>query len=518
MRNFNIFTSVISDPFFRATTPVTVGVVTMYTSDFNISVLGCTEQYQFCNGDLCNAPDGLGVLTSDTMERELKMNPVQLATFRLLWRSAYIARIANQLFLLQDDVLQAKDRSFGPMDFATVLPPNQWLIEVGGLFNASLAMLQDLVSLHSSPANLQISQSTSYDDFVIKETMPADVSVCASTKIRSQAFYSFSSAKLAVVVLFAFMGMLLGNCAPQLASATRRRRAYWRKRLSGGLDPRTRPAINGSPLKLMPSWLPDDDESASTVKPTSLSNVLSFLRRTPKRFSLSNTSSLPIVPPPYSAQEWAATDILPLLRTALETNGVAGWTTANGGEYYPVRVDPEHFSLPWMPPEEKPAQSTSSSAPLSATKRRQEQRRKKLEAHEQRRRQNQRQRQAATSRQRGRRDDTIESDGWDAGEDDIVIYREREKPSSREKGRTFYVEDVARPSRSASASTLASNGTGGDGLVVSPVSPPAAAKAWPPTLAEFKKVSVTNRTFPQRIGEGELRRIESNRGIKGMIG
>ena len=101
-------------------------------------------------------------------------------------------------------------------------------------------------------------------------------------------------------------------------------------------------------------------------------------------------------------------------------------------------------------------------------------------------------------------------------EDDIVMYREK-GASFREKDRTFYVGDVAHRSRSVSASTLASSGDS-DSLAVTPVSTAPAATNCPPTLGEFKKVSVTNRTFPQRIDEGELRRMESNRGIKGMMG
>jgi hypothetical protein len=519
LRNAGIFTSVISDPWFRATTPEPIGAISLYTSDFDISVLGCTEQYQFCNGaDRCTAPAGLSVLTPDTMTSRLGMNPMQVATFNVLWRIAYTARIFNQLFLLQDDVLQAKDRSYGPMDFSTSLPPNQWQIEVGALFNASLAMLQDLVPLHSSPADLQISQSMTYDDFVIKESTPADVQVCAATKIRSQAFYSFSSAGLACVTLLAAMGMLLGNFAPQIASATRRRRTLWRERLVG-LNPRLRSGLAGRPLKTAQSWSPDDDDSATTAAPTLSSRFFSFFRRG-QRSSFDSPESLPSIPPPYAAREWAATDILPLLRTALENNGVTGWTATDIGASFPVRVsgvDPEQFTLPWMPPEEKQQRSASSSS-LSATKRRQEQHRKKLEAHERRRQQRQQQQQthnrrAPNTARRRQLDDYLESNGLDG--DDIVIYHEKSE-STREKDRTFYVEDLTQGSRSASASTLASNG--GDSLVVSPISPPAAAAVWPPTFGEFKKVSVTNKTFPQRIDEGELRRIESSRGIKGMIG
>jgi hypothetical protein len=45
------YTDTVLDPWFKSTTNFSLGTANLWRADMTLAVLGCTEQYQFCNTD-----------------------------------------------------------------------------------------------------------------------------------------------------------------------------------------------------------------------------------------------------------------------------------------------------------------------------------------------------------------------------------------------------------------------------------------------------------------------------------
>jgi hypothetical protein len=63
LRNRAMYTNPVNDPFFKSTSHRADYSAKFFTSDLTAGVLGCIEQYQFCNGNVkCTALDTSGPL------------------------------------------------------------------------------------------------------------------------------------------------------------------------------------------------------------------------------------------------------------------------------------------------------------------------------------------------------------------------------------------------------------------------------------------------------------------------
>jgi hypothetical protein len=128
LHNRALYTDAVLDPWFKSTTNITFGAANLSKADMTLSVLGCVEQYQFCNTEKnCTK---LGPLQGMNREEVVKIgyNPTQLATFDLVWAMVFGMRLFNIIFFLQDNVLLAKDKTYGDFSLSPVLPENQWQI------------------------------------------------------------------------------------------------------------------------------------------------------------------------------------------------------------------------------------------------------------------------------------------------------------------------------------------------------------------------------------------------------
>lgn len=127
MQNYAHYANPVYDPFFKATKHRTDASAAFFSSDLVTGVIGCTEQYTFCNGQSrCTVFDALGKFTADSVANSLKYNPAQRALFDMMWHTAYNTRIFNIVFMLQGNVLLAKDLIYGVFGISSGLPDNQW--------------------------------------------------------------------------------------------------------------------------------------------------------------------------------------------------------------------------------------------------------------------------------------------------------------------------------------------------------------------------------------------------------
>jgi hypothetical protein len=302
IRNRAIYSNPVLDPVFKATTHRPDSTAAFYTSDLTTGVIGCIEQYQFCNGPhKCSTPSALYSITDDFVSQQLNYNLIQMATFKALFRIAYCMRLLSIQFLMDDDVLLAKDALYGFFGLSTGLAKNQWQIEVQNLHNISMAVMQQGAVIHASPANPLIGQgdnATRYWDWVIQEKSPAQLAVCRNQKARSQIHYSFSVLRLALLFTGGLFVILIGSFAPSIVNYRRHKVAH--------------------------SQLVD-------VKTHHLS-------------SSSIYDTMPVSD--YRTKEWTLSDPLHLHRMALEEHGIAPWVESN---VVPVLIDHQKvFRIPWL--------------------------------------------------------------------------------------------------------------------------------------------------------------------------
>ena len=140
--NSLLYTHANNDLIFGATTKVNLVennlVNVSYRADNPVAVLGCADQHQWCSApSKCSSLSGL-VLPSDT---ELQFNPQQHVTAVRIYNSM----LYNDMYFAVDPrgaaALQASESVYETSQSA-VLPDTQWISEVQGWFNVSLAKLQ----------------------------------------------------------------------------------------------------------------------------------------------------------------------------------------------------------------------------------------------------------------------------------------------------------------------------------------------------------------------------------------
>jgi hypothetical protein len=149
------FRTKVEDPIFQATYPDTelsnTGErFTVYTPDYQVSVVGCTEQYSICNPNLqsnsCTPQSGQNSLP--TLIRSLNFNSAQLVTaYRMIYMIAD-GTTYSSVNGIGPDALQIWNKVY---DFvAPGVPENQWQIEVEGWLETTLAKWQAYVVEYAS--------------------------------------------------------------------------------------------------------------------------------------------------------------------------------------------------------------------------------------------------------------------------------------------------------------------------------------------------------------------------------
>ena len=200
------YTAAVDDPLFAAHDNFTVGNLTIYGSDRDITILGCIDQHQFCNlnpkagNQACTPLTGSNLVSNSFLHRNtLGFSNLQLAITALIYFDITSDSIFDSVLgpssLLASSTLNA--------DIQLPLPNNQWQIEVSNWFNIALAKLQNAITQYASgpPAPMTGSSITPPGNVFEKV-------LCYSQKVRqSQGHTSFSL--LAVVIVLVVGGIII---------------------------------------------------------------------------------------------------------------------------------------------------------------------------------------------------------------------------------------------------------------------------------------------------------------------
>jgi len=172
-----------------------------YRADNPVAVLGCADQHQWCSASSkCSSLSGL-TPPSDT---ELQFNPQQHATAVRIYNSM----LYNDMYFAVDPrgaaALQASESVYETFQSA-VLPDTQWISEVQGWFNVSLAKLQQTlidVAVGPTPRYPDIAYST--------PSSKPDLDLCKAQIVRSTGQYqNFSVLGIALTLTIStvFIGL-----------------------------------------------------------------------------------------------------------------------------------------------------------------------------------------------------------------------------------------------------------------------------------------------------------------------
>ena len=217
LHNKATYTEPVLDPWFNSTYSDQLNGGQVWRSSKAASVLGCTEQYQFCGHGNCTNLGPISDLNPEALSG-LGLNPNQRATIDVLWQSAVFARLHYLSFTLQDNILLAKDHVFGGWEMSTGLPDYQWEMEVQNLFNLSLATLQYLVYAHAAPSDISITTNTTYFQHIVKENTTEALHICKNQRIRTTTYYSFNVAGLLIILAGGSFIIILSYLVPTVIS------------------------------------------------------------------------------------------------------------------------------------------------------------------------------------------------------------------------------------------------------------------------------------------------------------
>lgn len=179
LRNGLSYTAPVKDPWFSARNPHALGTSQAWRTDMSASVIGCTEQYQFCNKTSCtnlNTWSNIGQFSISA----LNYNRMQNATFELLWRSLWIIQMDSINTILGDTILAAKAKMFGEFMLSAPLPENQWEQELQNFHNISMTLLESILVDHADLPDLQVSPDTTLRQAMIRENSSEALHLCQS--------------------------------------------------------------------------------------------------------------------------------------------------------------------------------------------------------------------------------------------------------------------------------------------------------------------------------------------------
>lgn len=174
----------VNDPLFSAHAPMDYYTIwgseqKGYLSDFPVSMIGCTQQYQFCfahkgQSDYCTDLSGLPgrILVEDYPGA----SDVQLAALQLLVTSSLLFDISDAA----QDVLQAKEMA-GGTGYIPSLPEDQWEKEIKGWEAFVWAALQTAITDYAiGPAV----REPSIADLVKKNLTSGEKQLCGAQKMK----------------------------------------------------------------------------------------------------------------------------------------------------------------------------------------------------------------------------------------------------------------------------------------------------------------------------------------------
>ena len=213
LSNRAAYTSPVNDPWFKATLNTSVGPSNFYLADQPVTAIGCTEQYQFCNGDRCTSMAGI---TSFRTIPDLGFNKLQEALYTLLSTYTTFMQLATIFQFLRNDLLLANQLTYGSLPLSSTPDTDHWKKEVENLHSTCLAGMQAHGILHAAPGNSVFKKNINVHDFVNPETTPENINLCNNQKFKSSAYASFSVFGLALIASICFTIILLNLTVPPI--------------------------------------------------------------------------------------------------------------------------------------------------------------------------------------------------------------------------------------------------------------------------------------------------------------
>ena len=152
-QNSVVYQEKVEDPFFKATEKIDVNLadlglattISSYRPDNYVSVMGCVDQYSFCNtqNNFCTPAMGIYQMAEWIAfnNGQLNLNAIQRALAIRLIKTIKSSGVDSIVATLGENAIAAKDfLSRGTQ--SAPLPNNQWQIEIEGWFDKGLADLQ----------------------------------------------------------------------------------------------------------------------------------------------------------------------------------------------------------------------------------------------------------------------------------------------------------------------------------------------------------------------------------------
>jgi hypothetical protein len=184
----------ITDPLFKALNQSSQNSQ-FYTASNDLNILGCIEQYQFCNlgNERCTDLTGLYGIKETIEKGDLLLTSRQEAVYRVMWKAAWSMAFQWAFEVLSDNILRARETVFTVKSItSSSLPSNQWEIEALNLHNLSLAVFQRRVWEFASPESFEIRPGLNSLKQIVRPTERNMLELCGVQKIRSGDHYSVS--------------------------------------------------------------------------------------------------------------------------------------------------------------------------------------------------------------------------------------------------------------------------------------------------------------------------------------
>jgi hypothetical protein len=194
-----------------------------WTPNRPVSVLGCTEQHQFCNP---NVPQNSGCTPLTNFNgaakaaQKLPFNAWQSNVAKRLVGASSFTTLSTYLATRRVSALAATELvQLNPNPYSPALPANQWTTEVTGWHMATMAMLQELlVESTTGPSN------TSAATEVQRPDSKEGLQICDSQKIRRTDYSSFNLAALVVVIVLGGLIICTNMCLSLVTGHIQRRK------------------------------------------------------------------------------------------------------------------------------------------------------------------------------------------------------------------------------------------------------------------------------------------------------
>jgi hypothetical protein len=210
----------VKDPWFKATELHMLGSSQVWKSNYSATVIGCTEQYQFCNWTSCTELNARYSI-DETAISALNYNPIQKETFNLVSNTLEISQMDYIIVMLQDNLLTAKTKLFGKFLFSAPLPENQWEQELMNLNNVSLTVLETSITSHADLPDLQVSQDTTLHQLMIRENSSEALQICQNQKTPAPGYYSFNVLGLVIILAGGSFIIILSHALQPIISKWR---------------------------------------------------------------------------------------------------------------------------------------------------------------------------------------------------------------------------------------------------------------------------------------------------------